>query len=70
MGKWGVYRISGLGNQFLPSLYEIEGLILGLSSALEKAVSPSPIYDPISIFGEAFVGNCHSDLTWSQLSCC
>ena len=64
-GSVGFYE---LGNQCLPSLCGVEGLVLGFRFALEKAVSPNPIYDPICVSGESLVRNCHSYLTLGQLS--
>lgn len=59
-----------LGEQFFHSLCGVESLTRGPRSALEKAASPNPMCDPISIFGEIFVRNRHLYLTLGQLSCC
>ena len=47
--RWGSVRSVELVDQVLRSRYGAEGLILGPTSALGKAVFPNPAFEPVSI---------------------
>ena len=47
--RWGSVRFVKLVDQVLRSRYGAEGLILGPTSALGKAVFPNPACEPVSI---------------------